>query len=175
MVKFLKKVCVFILGLILVNCISAIMMSYTMEQIIQKDLITSLFKQTALPSITSSIGMSEEESKAMEELMDDEKVNEVINGILNNSWSPVWADNIDVDNHSFEVCDVEYLSDLEKIKETFSKWTISNYEEIKNGLLEKEKSNEIYNERKEKEVLFNSIIDKISLDDLKKLVNDYTK
>ena len=101
--------------------------------------------------------------------------NEVINGILNNSWSPVWADNIDVDNHSFEVCDVEYLSDLEKIKETFSKWTISNYEEIKNDLLEEEKSDETYKERKEKESLFNSIIDKISLDDLKKLVNDYTK
>ena len=97
----------------------------------------------------------------------------VINEILNNNWNFVWADNIDVDNHSFEVCDVEYLSDLEKIKETFSKWTISNYEEIKNELLEEEKSDKT--ERKEKENLFNSIIDKISLDDLKKLVNDYTK
>ena len=98
----------------------------------------------------------------------------LINGILNN-WNLAWTDITDVDDHSFEVHDVECLSDLEEIKETFSKWTISNYEEIKNGLLEKEKSNEIYNERKEKEGLFNSIIDKISLDDLKKLVNDYTK
>ena len=98
----------------------------------------------------------------------------VINGILNN-WDLVWTDSIDVDDHSFEVCDVECLSDLEEIKETFSEWTISNYEEIKNDLLEEEKSDEMYKERKEKESLFNSIIDEISLDDLKKLVNDYKK
>ena len=99
----------------------------------------------------------------------------VISGILNNSWDTVWADSIDSDNYSFEVCDVEYLSDLEEIKETFSKWTISNYEEIKNDLLKEERSNEMYKEREEKVGLFNSIIDKISLDDLKKLVNDYKK
>lgn len=99
----------------------------------------------------------------------------VISGILNNSWDTVWADSIDSDNYSFEVCDVECLSDLEEIKETFSEWTISNYEEIKNDLLKEEKSNKMYKERKEKEGLFNSIIDKISLDDLKKLVNDYKK
>lgn len=87
----------------------------------------------------------------------------VINGILN-YWNLVWTDSIDVDNRSFEICDVECLSDLEEIKKTFSEWTISNYEEIKNDLLEEEK-----------EGLFNSIIDKISLDDLKKLVNDYKK
>ena len=98
----------------------------------------------------------------------------VINGILNN-WNLAWTDSIDVDNRSFEVSDIECLSDLEEIKETFSEWTISNYEEIKNDLLEEEKSDEIYKERKEKEGLFNSIIDKISLDDLKKLVNDYKK
>ena len=98
----------------------------------------------------------------------------VINGILNN-WNLAWTDSIDVDNRSFEVYDVECLSDLEEIKETFSEWTISNYEEIKNDLLEEEKSDEMYKERKEKEGLFNSIIDKISLDDLKKLVNDYKK
>ena len=101
--------------------------------------------------------------------------NPVINGILNNNWNLVWADNIDADNYSFEVNDVECLSDLEEIKETFSKWTISNYEEMKNDLLKEEKSDKMYKERKEKEGLFNSIIDKISLDDLKKLVNDYTK
>ena len=102
----------------------------------------------------------------------------VINGILNN-WNLAWTDSIDVDNRSFEVYDVECLSDLEEIKETFSEWTISNYEKIKNDLLndllEEEKSDEMYKERKEKEGLFNSIIDKISLDDLKKLVNDYKK
>ena len=98
----------------------------------------------------------------------------VINGILNN-WNLAWTDSIDVDNRSFEVYDVECLSDLEEIKETFSEWTISNYEEIKNDLLEEEKSDETYKERKEKEGLFNSIIDKISLNDLKKLVNDYKK
>ena len=98
----------------------------------------------------------------------------VINAILGD-WDSVWTDSIDVDNHSFELCDVECLSDLEEIKETFSKWTISNYEEIKNNLLEEKKSNEEFKERKEKEGLFNSIINKISLDDLKKLVNDYTK
>ena len=98
----------------------------------------------------------------------------VINGILNN-WNLAWTDSIDVDNRSFEVYDVECLSDLEEMKETFSEWTISNYEEMKNDLLEEEKSDEIYKERKEKEGLFNYIIDEISLDDLKKLVNDYKK
>lgn len=98
----------------------------------------------------------------------------VINGILNN-WNLTWTDSINVDNRSFEVYDVECLSDLEEIKETFSGWTISNYEEMKNDLLEEEKSNETDKERREKESLFNSIIDEISLDDLKKLVNDYKK
>ena len=98
----------------------------------------------------------------------------VINGILNN-WNLAWTDSIDVDNRSFEVYDVECLSELEEMKETFSRWTISNYEEMKNNLLEEEKSDEMYKERREKEGLFNSIIDEISLDDLKKLVNDYKK
>lgn len=98
----------------------------------------------------------------------------VINGILNN-WNFTWTDTIDVDNRSFEVYDVECLSELEEIKETFSEWTISNYEKMKNDLLKEEKSDEMYKERIEKESLFNSIINEISLDDLKKLVNDYKK
>lgn len=98
----------------------------------------------------------------------------VINGILNN-WNLAWTDSINVNNRSFEVYDVECLSELEEMKETFSEWTISNYEEMKNDLLEEEKSNETDKERREKESLFNSIIDEISLDDLKKLVNDYKK
>lgn len=98
----------------------------------------------------------------------------VINGILNN-WNLAWTDSINVDNRSFEVYDVECLSELEEMKETFSGWTISNYEEMKNALLEEEKSDEMYKERREKESLFNFIIDEISLDDLKKLVNDYKK
>ena len=57
--------------------------------------------------------------------------NSVIDGILSNGWNLVWADIIDVDNYSFEINDVECLSDLEEIKETFSEWTISNYEKIK--------------------------------------------
>ena len=132
MVKFLKKVCVFILGLILVNCISAIMMSYTMEQIIQKDLITSLFKQAALPSITSSIGLSEEESKAMEELMDDEKVNEVINEISSELMNSLGDPNAEFDQSTLDNFLDYFIENKDKLEEiTGSEIDVSEIEKFK--------------------------------------------
>lgn len=157
MLKFLRGLCVFILSFILVSCINAVMMSYTMEQIIQKDLITSLFKQTALPSITSSIGMSEEESKAMEELMDDEKVNEVINGISSELMDVLGDPNAEFDQSTLDQFIDYFIENKEQLEEiTGSEIDVSEIEKFKESDEYKEFGEELTKSLKESSVEMDS-------------------
>lgn len=82
-----------------------------------------------------------------------------------------YADNVDFDNKTFELCDVNSLNDLIEIKNKFSKWTISNYDEMAKDV--QESSPEKDYDKKNK--LFNEYVDDVSYEDLEKFLTQYDK
>jgi len=68
----------------------------------------------------------------------DEIAQTIINYILGD-WPNVYVDNIDFENKTFELDDINSLEDLEEIKKHFSKWTISNYEDIVEAIKQENK------------------------------------
>lgn len=99
-------------------------------------------------------------------MYDNSSVNElaccIIDYILGD-WPQVYSEEVNFDNKSFELNDVESLADLEEIKETFKSWTITNYDELKSELT---KEKEIKDERDAKKSLFYKYIDGISYREL---------
>ena len=98
----------------------------------------------------------------------------IISSIISNKWD-VYVDDINVEKYTIELNDADSIEDLDEIVEYFNKWTISNYDEIKNSILECEEEEKSNKEHKLKMDMIGSVIDKISLEDIKKFINDYTK
>lgn len=98
----------------------------------------------------------------------------IVNAILIR-WEPVYAYATNFENKTIELDGVDSLEDLENIKNKFSKWTISNYDDLKNVILEAEEENKKDKEYSEKKHLVDSIIDNISIDELKEIVKKYDK
>lgn len=67
----------------------------------------------------------------------DSMASQIIAHILQN-WDYVYVYDLDSDNKMFSLDDVQSLDDLKEIKETFSKWTIANYDDIVEQLKEEE-------------------------------------
>ena len=82
----------------------------------------------------------------------------------------VYVDSINVDKLELELGDVKSVEDLEEIKKLFSKWEITNYEELKSDLEQEEKEAE---EQKGFNTLINIIRSKASLEDLEKIIKEY--
>lgn len=92
---------------------------------------------------------------------------QIITHILE-SWSYVYVEDVDFENKTFELYDCTSLEDLEEIKNTFSNWTIINYddivEELKSEIEENEKNMEFEN-------LINIIRYKANVEQLKSFVD----
>ena len=87
----------------------------------------------------------------------------------------VYAEVKSFENKELELWDVQSLEDLEEIKNLLNKWTISNYNDIKQELLEEEQNDKNASEYIEKIDLFKSIINDISIEQVKQIVNDYKR
>lgn len=98
----------------------------------------------------------------------------IVNAILM-EWEYVYAYDTNFENKTIELDNVDSLEDLENIKNKFSKWTISNYDDLKKVILETEEKNKKDKEYSEKKHLVDSIIEKISIDELKEIVKKYDK
>lgn len=92
---------------------------------------------------------------------------QIITYILEN-WSYVYVEDVDFENKTFKLYDCTSLEDLEEIKNTFSNWTIINYddivEELKAEIEENEKNMEFEN-------LISIIRYKANVEQLKKFVD----
>lgn len=92
---------------------------------------------------------------------------QIITYILEN-WSYVYVEDVDFENKTFELYDCTSLEDLEEIKNTFSNWTIINYddivEELKAEIEENKKNMEFEN-------LISTIRYKANVEQLKKFVD----
>lgn len=95
----------------------------------------------------------------------------IISEILDN-WRYAFVEDVDFENKTFSLADVDSLEDLEEIKNTFDKWTISNYDELYKSIVSDQEEN---NEYENKMSLFKSYIDDIPYEDLKKFLNNYDK
>ena len=96
----------------------------------------------------------------------DEIAAEIIATILLN-WSQVTCECVNFEKKTFNLVDVESLKDLREINATFSKWTITNYDECKETLLCEETN-------KEKDVfIHNYDFSNVPLEDLKKFLEKY--
>lgn len=96
----------------------------------------------------------------------DEIASEIIATILLN-WSDVTCENVDFERKTFDLVDVTCLKDLREINATFSKWTITNYDECKEECLCEETN-------KEKDVfIHNYDFSNVPLEDLKEFLEKY--
>ena len=96
----------------------------------------------------------------------DEIAAEIIATILLN-WNQVTCECVNFEKKTFNLVDVESLKDLREINATFSKWTITNYDECKEVLLSEETN-------KEKDVfIHNYDFSNVPLEDLKEFLKKY--
>lgn len=77
------------------------------------------------------------------DLQSQDTISEFIISDILYKWNFAYAENANFENKTFELNDVEFLEDLEEIKNTFSKWTISNYDELKEAIIEDNEEHEI--------------------------------
>lgn len=94
----------------------------------------------------------------------------IINSILSN-FPFVYCTDINFEEKTFELDDCDSLEDLENIKKLFSEsnWKLSNYDEVKQDLIDTEIDDENY----KKTVMLRSIVDSIPFSEVKKLVEKY--
>ena len=105
------------------------------------------------------------------ELDEADSLNDIATHIISyilQDWDYAYVDELDFENKTFSLDDVYSLKDLEEIKNTFTKWTITNYNDIVKQLEEEEKESE---EDKEFESLLNKIRYKANIEQLKKFID----
>lgn len=98
----------------------------------------------------------------------DEIARHIISYILQN-WDYVYVDELDFERKTFVLEDVQSLDDLKEIKETFSKWTITNYDDLVEQFKEEENEDREYTEF---ESLLNKIRFNASIEQLKKFADN---
>ena len=94
----------------------------------------------------------------------DDIAEQIISYILQD-WEYVYVEELDFENKTLTLEDVQSLKDLEEIKETFSKWTITNYDDLVEQF---EEENE---DDKEFESLINKIRFNATIEQLRKFVD----
>ena len=91
---------------------------------------------------------------------------DIINEILYR-WDYAYAEDVNWENKTIEIGDVRSVEDLNELKETFSKWTISNYDDLKQELEENIKQ---HKEEEEFEDLVCLVREKASLEQLREFL-----
>lgn len=92
----------------------------------------------------------------------------IINEILN-QWDYAYCYEVDVEAKTFNLEDCCSLDDLNEITETFKEWKISNFEEIKEDLKEKEMSDI----RDDKHIEYNELFNSLSLEEIDEILEKY--
>lgn len=131
----------------------------------------NIISEDLFDDIINSLPDFNMEDTEMDNLFDynsqDEIAAEIIATILQR-WNYTTCEEVDFDRKTFEIVDVESEKDLEEIKNTFSKWSISNYDEC----LEEIREIEANNAKDEKiEKLISFIRNHASVEELEKFVN----
>ena len=97
---------------------------------------------------------------------------DIINEILT-KWDYAFVDEVDWNSKSLVIGDIKCIEDLKEIKELFSKWDITNYDDLEEQLLEKQKENQERIIQSKKDSLLNKLGSLIDIDEIQSLVNKY--
>jgi len=84
-----------------------------------------------------------------------------------------YPDELDFEDRTISFEDVESLEDLESIKQRFSNWNITNYDELREYLLQEEEENRKNTEHQNKMILIADAVDNIPIEDLKEFIEKY--
>lgn len=101
----------------------------------------------------------------LDDLNSLDELSQCIINIVLEDWKYVYSENVDFENKTFRLEDVDSLSDLEEIKEKFQKWTISNYDEVIEQLESDSEDKEFYN-------LIDTLRMNATIEQLRKFVNE---
>lgn len=107
---------------------------------------------------------------------DDNTVDDVARAfveVILRDYDYVYPDELDFEAKTISFEDVESLEDLESIKQRFSNWNITNYDELKEYLLQEEEENKKDVENQKKMNLITNTIDNIPIEDLKEFIEKY--
>ena len=93
--------------------------------------------------------------------------------VILQEYAYVYVEDIDFDSKEISLGDIQSLEDLNNIQKELSNWTISNYEELKEDLLEAEQEDKNDKEYCSKINLINKVINNVPIEDLKEFVEKY--
>ena len=92
---------------------------------------------------------------------------------INDNFEYAYIEDINFNNKTIELGDVNTLEDLDNIVKAFNNYTIVNYDDLKNTILEEIAESEKEQEDCKKRKLLTSLADKLSLEEIESLVKNY--
>jgi hypothetical protein len=107
---------------------------------------------------------------------DDNTVDDVARAfveVILRDYDYVYPDELDFEDKTISFEDIESLEDLKSIKQRFSNWNITNYDELKEYLLQEEEENKKNAEHQNKMNFIADTIDNIPIEDLKEFIEKY--
>ena len=110
-----------------------------------------------------------------ETIYGEDVVRAFISSILNQNTKYAYLESVYLDEKKVEIYDLASQEELNDIKDKLSGWTISNEEELIEELREVEEEAIKDQEHEAKRKLFYSVIDNISLEELKEILKNYEK
>lgn len=144
--KVIRKILVFILGLILFNLCISLVLSFAVKEVFQKNIVTNLIQESAVPIIKSNIELNEEQEKQLEALFEDEEVNKLVENIVGQVLEDLGSEDGKIDPSVVDYFFDYVIENKDKIEEvTGNQIDISELESLKNSDDYKDFSIEITN------------------------------
>ena len=144
--KVIRKILVFILGLILFNLCISLVLSFAVKEVFQKNIVTNLIQESAVPIIKSNIELNEEQEKQLEALFEDEEVNKLVENIVGQVLEDLGSEDGKIDPSVVDYFFDYVIENKDKIEEVAgNQIDISELESLKNSDDYKDFSIEITN------------------------------
>lgn len=80
--KILKKFLVFILGFILVNLFGCLVISFSLKEILQENIISNVVKESLVENFTSEMNIEPDKKDEIKKVIDNPEVNEIVSSIV---------------------------------------------------------------------------------------------
>lgn len=146
--EVLKKIFVFLLDLLLVNLIGSLVLSFAIEQVVQKDIITELVKQSIVEESASS-DLPEEQQAQLDKFLQDEETTKYITALVTEVLDSI-GDDKEFDENVVDSFLDYIISNKDKLETaTGTSINIAELEEFKNSQEYRDLKEETRNELKQ--------------------------
>lgn len=132
--KILRKILSFFLGLILSLLIGGLLLSFTVKNIIQEELIGGAIKEAFIPEIIDNANLDKKDKEVMEELFENKEVNGMVNDMVDDILSTMSSGDGEISQENVDAIFDYVISNKDKIEEvTGQKIDLSELEEVRNS------------------------------------------